>query len=45
VSVVPGHGPTGEGIAALALLGTGVVVVLAWITGLTVLVLQLAHRL
>jgi hypothetical protein len=34
-----------ESIAALALLGTGVVVVLAWIASLALLALLLAHRL
>ena len=45
MSVAPGRRRTGESIAALALLGTGVLVVLAWITGLVLLVLLLAHRL
>jgi hypothetical protein len=34
-----------ESLAALALLGTGVVVVLGWLTGLALLVLLVAHRL
>ncbi|HEY2936945.1 MAG TPA: hypothetical protein VGJ25_10110 [Gaiellaceae bacterium] len=45
MSAVPGRRGKAESIAALALLGTGVVVVLAWITGLALLALLLAHRL
>jgi len=37
--------PRVESLAALALLGTGVVVVLAWVAGLALLVLVLARRL
>jgi hypothetical protein len=37
--------PSAEGVAAVALLGTGFVVVLAWVTAVSVLVLFLAHRL
>jgi len=40
-----GHRPTAETIGALALLGTGVVVVLAWVAGIALLVLLLARAL
>jgi hypothetical protein len=37
--------PSGEAIAALALLGGGSVVVVAWLGGLVVLGIAIAHRL
>ena len=36
--------PRAEGVAAVALLGTGLVVVLAWVTGVALLVLFVAQR-
>ena len=44
-TVNPGRRPKAESVAALALLGTGVVVVVAWITSIALLVTLLAHRL